>query len=56
MDITLIEQMTPFARFIYYFGAVSFCAMVSIAFGILLHKIDPPPGDGGWMNEDGDND
>lgn len=56
MDITLIEQMTPFAQFIYYFGAVAFASLVSIAFGILLHKIDPPPGDGGWLNEDGDND
>lgn len=53
MDTALIDQMTPFARFIYFFGAISFASLFSIAFSILLYKIDPPPGDGGWMNEDG---
>lgn len=56
MDTALIDQMTPFARFIYFFGAISFASLFSIAFSVLLYKIDPPPGDGGWMNEDGEND
>ena len=55
MDATLISQMTPFAQFIYSFGATVFASLVGLAFGALLHKIDPPPGDGGWLNEDGDN-
>ena len=52
MDTTLIGQMTHFAQFIYYFGAVAFCAAIAFAFGALLYKIDPPPAD--WWNEDGE--
>ncbi len=48
----ILALMPPFARFLYYFGAVGFSALAACGFMMLIRLIDPPPAD--WWNEDGD--
>lgn len=48
----ILALMPPFARFLYYFGAVGFSALAACGFMMLIRLIDPPPAD--WWNEDGE--